>query len=70
MGNALRRDTDRWKRRQPRDGFMSMIMKVASRPQQIAVPPAATEPMRLKIACSTCECRYAVIGAAFGPVLT
>ena len=65
MGNALRRDADRWNRRQPRDSFISMTMKVDSRPQHVAVPPAAAEPMRLKIACSACECRYAVIGAAY-----
>lgn len=65
MGNALRRDADRWNRRQPRDSFISMTMKVDSQPQHVAVPPAAAEPMRLKIACSACECRYAVIGAAY-----
>ena len=65
MGNALRRDADHWNRRQPRDSFISMTMKVDSRPQHVAVPPAAAEPMRLKIACPACECRYAVIGAAY-----
>ena len=65
MRNALRRDADRWNRQQPRDSFISMTMKVDSRPQHIAVPPAAAEPMRLKIACSACKCRYAVIGAAY-----
>ena len=42
-----------------------MTMKVDSRPQHVALPPAAAEPMRLKIVCPACECRYAVIGAAY-----
>ncbi len=42
-----------------------MTMKVDSRPQQFALPPAAGDPMRLKIVCSACECRFAVIGAAY-----
>ena len=65
MGRALKRDADRWNRRQPRNSLVSVTMKVDSRPQQVALPPAAAEPMRLKIVCSACECRYAVIGAAY-----
>ena len=65
MGSALKRDAARWNRRQPRNSFISMTMKVDSRPQQVALPPAAAEPMRLKIVCPACECRYAVIGAAY-----
>ena len=51
MGDALKRDADRWNRRQPRNSFISMTMKVDSRTQQIALPPVAAEPMRLKIGC-------------------
>ncbi len=65
MGDALKRDADRWNRRQPRNSLISMTMKVDSRPRQIALPPAAAEPMRLKIVCPACACRYAVIGAAY-----
>ena len=65
LGNALKRDADRWNRRQPRGGLISMTMKVGSRPQHVAVPPAVAEPMRLKVVCPVCECRYAVIGPAF-----
>jgi len=64
MGNTLRRDADRWSRRQPRDSFISMTMKVDSRPQHVGIPPAAG-PVRLKFTCSVCECRYVVIGAAY-----
>ena len=42
-----------------------MTLKVDGQPQRVALPPAAAEPMRLKIVCSACECRYAVIGAAY-----
>ena len=65
VGGALKRDAARWNRRQPRNSFISMTMKVDSRPQHVALPPAAADPMRLKIVCPACECRYAVIGAAY-----
>ena len=66
---ALKRDADRWNRAQPRNSFIRTAMKVEGRPLQVSLPPAAAEPMRLKIQCSECGCRYAVIGAAvFCPV--
>lgn len=65
FGSALKRDAARWNRRQPRNSFISMTMKVDSRPQHVPLPPAAAEPMQLKITCPACSCRYAVIGAAY-----
>lgn len=65
FGDALKRDASRWNRRQPRNSFISMTMKVDSRPQHVPLPPAAAEPMQLKITCPACSCRYAVIGAAY-----
>lgn len=65
VSSALRRDADRWNRRQSRNSFISMTMKVDNRPQQVSVPPEAAEPMRLRILCPACKCRYAVIGAAY-----
>lgn len=65
LGHAMRRDADRWNRRQKHNGFLSITMKVDSRPQHVLLPPAAATPMRLKITCPACSCRYAVIGAAF-----
>lgn len=62
---ALRRDADRWNRDQPRNSLIKMTMKVEGRPLQVSLPPAAANPMQLKIECSECDCRYAVIGAAF-----
>lgn len=65
LGHAMRRDADNWNRRQKRDSFLSITMKVDSRSQRVLVPLAAAEPMRLKITCPACSCRYAVIGSAF-----
>ena len=65
LGRAIKRDADRWNRQQPRDSFLRITMKVDNRPRHVSLPPAAAEPMQLKIVCSECACRYAVIGAAF-----
>jgi hypothetical protein len=42
-----------------------MTMKVDDIPRQVLLPLAAAEPMRFKITCPACACRYAVIGVAF-----
>jgi len=65
LGRAMRRDAERWNRSQPRNSFLKITMNVDNRPQHIPVPPSAAEPMRLRITCPECSCRYAVIGAAF-----
>ena len=65
LGRAMRRDAERWNRRQPRDGFIGITMRVEGRPRYVPLPPAAAEPMKLRIDCSHCKCRYAVVGAAF-----
>ena len=65
LNTAMKRDADRWNRRQRPNDFLRITMKVDSRPQQVFLPIRAAEPMRLKIACPACACRYAVIGSAF-----
>lgn len=65
IGSAMMLDADDWNRHQPRNSFIRITMEVNSRPQHVLLPPAAADPMRLKITCPTCTCRYAVIGAAF-----
>lgn len=65
LSGAMRRDAQRWNRRQPKNSFISMTMKVDSRPQHVLLPPAAAEPMELKITCPECACRYAVVGTAY-----
>lgn len=65
INDAMRRDAERWNRRQPRNSFIRITMSVDRKPTHIALPPAAAEPMELKIACPACASRYAVIGAAY-----
>jgi len=65
IGRAMRRDAERWNRQQPRNGLITVTMKVEGRTRRVPLPPSAADPMRLKISCSRCGCRYAVIGAAF-----
>ena len=65
LGGALRLDTQRFNQTQPKGGFISMSMKVDSRPQRVPIPYAAAAPMRIKITCGECGCRYAVVGAAY-----
>ena len=62
---ALKRDADRWNRAQPRKSFVKITMSPEGRPLLVSLPPAAADPMKLTIQCSECDCRYAVIGAAF-----
>jgi hypothetical protein len=38
---------------------------VKDRPEHVLVPAEAADPMRLKITCSECSCRYAVVGTAY-----
>ena len=65
MDRAIQRDAVRWNRLQPRNGLITVTMKVEGRPKRVLLPPLAADPMRLRINCSQCGCRYAVIGAAF-----
>ncbi len=65
LSGAMNRDAQRWNRNQPKNSFISMSMKVDSRPQHVLLPPAAAEPMELRITCPECACRYAVIGTAY-----
>lgn len=65
LGCAMKRDSDRWNRRQPRDSLIRITMDVKDRPRSLMVPSAVAGPMQLKITCPECNCRYAVVGAAF-----
>ena len=65
INGALRRDAARWNRRQRKRSFISMTMRVDAKPRTVTLPAAASKPMRLKIDCSECGCRFAVIGSAF-----
>lgn len=65
INESMRRDAERWNRRQPRNAFISMTLKVDAQPKEIVLPAAATDPMQLRISCPECACRYAVIGSAY-----
>ncbi|MEZ5692250.1 MAG: hypothetical protein R3D99_00045 [Altererythrobacter sp.] len=65
INKAMARDAAQWNRRQQKGGLISMTLKVDDRNTQVLLPPAAAEAMRLKITCPSCECSYAVVGAAF-----
>ena len=65
LDRAMRRDAKHWNRRQPRDSFITSTMKAKGGPRHVPLPPEAADRMRLRIECSQCRCRYAVIGAAF-----
>ena len=43
----------------------TMKMKVERGFREIVLPASAAEPMRLKLTCEECSCRFAVIGSAF-----
>lgn len=64
LGDAMRRDARRWNSRQPRNSFVRMTFSVRDG-DPVVLPPAVADPMRLKISCPACACRYAVVGAAF-----
>lgn len=65
IGGALRKDTESWNRKQPRNSFIRITMQMKEGPEHVLVPPEAADPMRLKITCSECSCRYAVVGTAY-----
>lgn len=65
ISGALRNDAKNWNRKQPRNNFVSITLKVDSVTQQVSLPSAVIDPMRLKITCPKCDCHYAVIGAAY-----
>ena len=65
LNKALKSDAARFNPRQPKGGFLSIAMKVDSRPQHVMLPPTAKDPLQTKIGCQAFDCRYAVIGAAY-----
>lgn len=64
--NALVSGAERFNRSQPKNGFITMSMKVHGGKLQTSIIPAkAAEEMQLEIQCDKCNSRYAVIGNAF-----
>ena len=65
LGKALRQGADRFNRQNSSGDFVQMKMRVESRPCPIPLPPEVDELVERKVACSVCDCRYAVVGASF-----
>ena len=64
--NALMSGAEKFNRRQPKNGLITMSMKVqGGRVQTSVIPAKAAEEMQLEIQCEVCNSRYAVIGNAF-----
>ena len=64
--NALLSGAEKFNRQQPKNGFITMSMKVQGGIVQTSVIPVkAAEAMQLEIQCEVCNSRYAVIGNAF-----
>jgi Zn finger protein HypA/HybF involved in hydrogenase expression len=64
--DALVSDAQRFNRKQPRNNFISMTMKIqGGHVQTSVIPAAAVDQMRLEISCEKCNAQFAVIGNAF-----
>ena len=64
--NALRSGAQRFNRRQSKNSFVSISMKVQGGIKRTYTIPAKTaEEMQLEIMCEQCSSRFAVIGSAF-----
>lgn len=64
--NAMRSGAQKFNRKQSRNSFISMSMKVTGGPKRThAIPAKAAELMQLEIQCEECCSRFAVIGSAY-----
>lgn len=64
--NALRSGAQKFNRRQPKNSFISMSMKVERGIKRThTIPAKAAEAMQLEITCEECNSRFAVIGSAY-----
>ena len=64
--NALRSGAQKFNRKQPRNSFISMSMKVSGGIKRThTIPSKAAEAMQLEIICESCKSHFAVIGSAY-----
>lgn len=64
--NSLRSGAQKFNRRQSRNNFISMSMKVSGGQKRThTIPAKAAELMQLEIQCESCESRFSVIGSAY-----
>ena len=67
MHVGLKRDIRKWNRRQSRNSPLQLKMSVRGPVPTVPLPSpiSANDPLRFKVVCSNCSCRYAVVGCAF-----
>ncbi len=66
VSNALHSGAQKFNRRQPKNSFISLSLKVqGGRKRTFALPAVAVEEMQLEIKCEKCNARFAVIGSAY-----
>jgi len=65
VGDAMERDARNWNRRQRQGSFLTMTLSAKKGPQEILLPAEAADPMRLKMECPSCGCKYSAIGSAY-----
>jgi len=66
INNALHSGAHKFNRRQPKNSFISMSMKVQGGTRRThAIPAKAAEAMQLEITCGACDAHFAVIGSAY-----
>jgi hypothetical protein len=65
LDEAMERDAISWNRSQPKNAFVKITLDYKKAGGPVLLPVGATEPMRLKIACNKCQCRFSVIGSAY-----
>lgn len=66
INKALRSGARKFNRRQPKNGFVSMSMKVSGGSYRThTIPAEAAELMQLEIQCEECSSRFAVVGSAY-----
>jgi len=64
--NSILSDANKFNRRQSKNGFISMSMKVnGGKRRTQPIPIKAAEQMQLEITCEECDTRFAVIGSAY-----
>lgn len=66
INSALRSGAGKFNRRQPKNSFVSMSMKVNGGSYRThTIPAEAAELMQLEIQCEECSSRFAVVGSAY-----
>ena len=59
INESMHEDALAWNRRQLGNRFLSVTMKVSRGTREVVLPLAAAQPMRLKVKCDRCACRFA-----------